>query len=71
MGLSFLRFVFRGLSKFDVGLDNIARNVSWDSRSPLPGESDIMTATHVFKLGLNHDKNYHAPNQHGIYRVML
>lgn len=53
MGLAVLRFVFRGLPKLDVGLDDIARNVSWYGRSSLPGESDVMTATYTFQSGFN------------------
>ena len=56
MGLSFLRLIFRSLSKLDVGLDNIARNVSWYGRPPLPGESDVMAATYPFRSGFNHGK---------------
>ena len=71
MSLSLLRLVFRGFSELDVGLDDIARDVSRYCRSPLSGESDVMAAVHAIESVFGHYQSRHAPNQCRIYRIML
>jgi hypothetical protein len=71
VSFSLFRLVFRGFSELDVGLDDIARDMSWYCRSPLSGEGDVMAAAHLIELVFGYHQNHHTPNQRGIHRVML
>ena len=65
MGLPLLRLVVRGFSKLDVGLDDIARNVSWYGRSPLPGECDVMAAMDLSESLFDRQKLPHTESTRG------
>lgn len=71
MGLSLFRLVFRGFSKLDVGLDDIARDMPWYRRSPLPSESDVMTEAYQVQSVTDHHRHCHTPNQRGIHRLVF
>jgi len=71
VSFSLLRLVFRCFSELDVGLDDVARDMPRYCRSPLSGESNVMTVTRLIESVFDHSQNHHTPNQRGIYRIML